>query len=120
MEVSVRTSSLLQYSCMKPKILDSGERLRTLQKQHQQQAYLLPEYFDGNPSSHIRLLCVFLFCLDTNSSHAHDRQCAPHQLQTKGGGDEWEARVGSTRWRDAPDAQALIQTHFNYLCRLYF
>ena len=94
MEVSVRTSSLLQYSCMKPKILDSSERLCTLQKQHQQ--HKLTSFqkvlMVSNPLSHVRLLCDFLFCLDTNSSHAHDRQCPPHQLHTKGGGDECEAR----------------------------
>ena len=44
MEVSGRTSSLLQYSSKVP-ILDSGETLHTLQKQHQQQTYLLPESF---------------------------------------------------------------------------
>ena len=45
MEVSGGTSSLLQYSCMIPKILDSCETLRTLQKQHQQRAYLHLENF---------------------------------------------------------------------------
>ena len=39
-KVSGRTSSLLQYSSKMP-ILDSSETLHTLQKQHQQQAYLL-------------------------------------------------------------------------------
>ena len=68
-----------------------------------------------NLSSYIQLLYVFLFCLDTNSSHAHDWQCAPTNCILKVGG-----RVRSTRQRDAPNAQALIQTHFNYLCRLYF
>ena len=43
---------------MKPKILNSSERLRTLQKEHQQQAFLLPEGFDGKKSFELRPIAL--------------------------------------------------------------
>ena len=60
MKVSGRTSSILA----KCQILDSGKTLHTLQEQHQQQAYLLPESFTILDSKQSFKLCpiVAFFC----------------------------------------------------------
>ena len=76
MKVSGRTSSLLQYSCKMPKIINIGQRLDVT---HATEATPTSSPSSrkfwhsltvSNPSSHVRLFC-FLLCFNTNSSHAH-------------------------------------------------
>ena len=79
MKVSGKTSSLLQYSCKIPKIINIGQQLdiahatEATPTSSPSSRKFWHSLTESNPSSHLRLLlfCVLLLRLDTNSSYAH-------------------------------------------------
>ena len=69
MKVSGRTSSLLQYSCKMPKIINIGQRRDTTHTTEPTPTTSLPSsrkfWYSltvSNPSSHDRLFCLAFFC----------------------------------------------------------
>ena len=73
--------SLLQYSCMMPKKLDSGGTLCTV-------------FSDGKQSCEPCPIVLFLFRLDTNSYHAHGQQYqVQRSLQLQHSTIEWHIKI---------------------------